>query len=284
MSKDILVAYTQSSLGGYYGYIEIDANQKLKEGCVIPVVAHYAFGSKTYTGSTLIGNLPCEYLALMPDKKPLSKYSTYEADNCGPLPLKENTIIVKKLNVALTYIEKLYNSYRYNYVSRLRELNSIEGRSILSKNPEISFRLNRATDLLPPEYSCKDCIVASVCLKELPFYVSIFSNVKDLMDVDGEIFTQIKMDEEKTIEGISKIFNAVNDVKDDKKLKDTTPPKDDYKPTYTVTHTGLNNDTIIINPPFNIPGYQSVDIINQTTTSIHPSWITISPDTGNNND
>lgn len=190
-------------------------------------------------------------------KKPISEYTKYDLNSFSEkLPLKDDCIVIKDKKIMEDYLTFLLIEFNYFYT--LKKIG-------LAFMPQGELRLTtfRAKDVLLPEYGFEDCTVSELSKGSNSVMTVVFSNVKNLMDIDGEGFVDAVKDCDAILNYIGKIdkmSKKITNSCDNEKFESVFIHSGDYKVSY---HGG----DFIMN--YNTSGNSVV--INATTTGTNSS-------------
>ena len=247
LNRDIL-AYPYVPVKGCYGYISVPL--KFLYGDMAHTISRTIFfpvGLCTLDQSHYLkSHFRCSDLNFLPAKKTFSEYSTYISTSPDLLPLKEDIITVVVIKTMHKYLTYLFKYYTYMYLIKRARFSSIirDKKKIKAK-----IKLYRAVDVLPPEYSCTDCIILKLIATNETSHILMFSNIPDVLNVDGESFTPDPYTKREARGFLDEVFLAVKKfpIEEAQKLKKIAKSKIKLSNILTWGDTSTSSATIYLN-------------------------------------
>lgn len=269
MVKKNTVGYPHTDIKGHYGYLELKRSpgtpSKLADFITgsMSVYMWFPCSNKTEFGSSpMSARIPSGCIYPIPNKKSIYDYTYYAAKSPDMRPLKDDVILIPEYSVAKRAIISLEEEFKYIYTLRLTDPQTLEDALVLDplndKTVLACLSIFRAKDVLPPDYKTEDCLVTALGTERGFNHIAVFSDVKNLMDVDGEAFRSDFNKLNQILKYYANFFSAAKKVK--KQIEDGTlskpklkkPKKNEYysyyagsatTATYNITYDSANSVT-----------------------------------------
>ena len=144
----------------------------------------FPVGNRTLNSpSILCGAINLNSIDVLTQKKPFVLYDKRKARKVK-MPEFEQVVVINTVKLVNSYLSNLFDCYKYMYTTQYSSFGSV-----LNNHDKVVAEINlyRAKDVLPPEYSCNDCVVFMLKANDTLSTV-VFSNIPELLEVDGEEF------------------------------------------------------------------------------------------------